>query len=340
MGDSSKLVGTNSEDQASVFDRLEKLIEFPAQYPLKIMGVRSDGFAQEITECVRAHIPDFDPATIEMRASSKGTYLSVDHDPSPEVPRRTGSGLQGSKCTPTGEGRVVILRSLRTWEYLPCLEAMRQFTQARSPATDDELWLVEHPPVFTQGLAGLAEHVLAPGSIPVVATERGGQVTYHGPGQVLAYLLLDLKRNGLTVRSLVTTMEAAVIDTLAGYGLHAIRKNGAPGVYMAVSASGSAASVAGQTEPPVAGPKISALGIKVTRGCTYHGLALNVAMDLEPFSRINPCGFAGLEVTDVRTELLRRGGPSALPALSGEGFVATAASRLALQLEQHLTQPR
>jgi len=175
---------------------------------------------------------------------------------------------------------------------------MQEFTAARSPAVPDELWLCEHPPVYTLGLAGKPEHLLREIGIPVVKIDRGGQITYHGPGQIVCYLLLDLKRRGLTIKTLVNRMEQAVIDLLADYGVSAGRLPGAPGVY-------------------VGGAKIAALGLKVKNGCTYHGLALNVAMDLSPFAAINPCGYAGMAVTqlaqfapdavaeDAATELVR-----------------------------------
>ncbi|GAB4170756.1 MAG: lipoyl(octanoyl) transferase LipB [Wenzhouxiangellaceae bacterium] len=172
----------------------------------------------------------------------------------------------------------VRVRWLGLQPYLPTWEAMRGFTDQRGPDTPDEIWLLEHPPVYTQGLAGKPEHVLAPGSIPVVQTDRGGQVTYHGPGQLVLYPLLDLERLGLGVRCLVDRLEQAVIDLLAEYGLAAERKTGAPGVYLA-------------------GAKIASIGLKVRRGCSYHGLAINVSNDLEPFSRINPCGYAGQPMT-------------------------------------------
>ena len=158
---------------------------------------------------------------------------------------------------------------------------MQDFTQSRDASTRDEIWLLEHPPVFTLGLAGKPEHVLNAGDIPVVQIDRGGQVTYHGPGQLVVYLLLDLRRRTLSVRELVRRMEAALISLLADYGIRAERKAGAPGVY-------------------VNGVKIAALGLRVRRGASYHGLALNVDMDLEPFSRINPCGYPGLAVTQTK----------------------------------------
>jgi len=173
---------------------------------------------------------------------------------------------------------------------------MQRFTDARGPNTPDELWLVEHDPVFTLGQAGKPEHVLAPGDIPVLNVDRGGQVTYHGPGQIVAYPLVDLRRLGLGVRELVCRIEQAVIDVLAGHGITAARRAGAPGIY-------------------VQGAKVMALGLRVRRGCSFHGLAFNVAMDLEPFQRINPCGFQGLEVTSV-LDLGGPGDPAALkPAL-------------------------
>lgn len=165
-------------------------------------------------------------------------------------------------------------------DYPATWAAMRAFTDARDAETLDELWLLEHPPVFTLGQAGRPEHLLAPGSIPVVQTDRGGQVTYHGPGQLVVYLLLDLRRSGIGVKRLVARLEQSVIDLLAEHGVQAERRADAPGVY-------------------VAGAKIASLGLRVRNGCSYHGLALNVDMDLEPFSRINPCGYAGLTVTQL-----------------------------------------
>ena len=158
---------------------------------------------------------------------------------------------------------------------------MTDFTNQRTPETPDQFWLVEHPSVFTQGQAGKAEHLLFPGDIPVVQTDRGGQVTYHGPGQLVAYPLLDLRRLKMGVRDLVTAIEQTIVETLAVYGIEAYPKPDAPGVY-------------------VAGNKIASLGLRVRRGCSFHGLALNVAMDLSPFERINPCGYQGLAMTQMR----------------------------------------
>lgn len=171
-------------------------------------------------------------------------------------------------------------RHLGRTRYETVFQAMRDFTAARGPATPDEIWLTEHDPVFTQGQAGRAEHLLAPGDIPVVQSDRGGQVTYHGPGQIVGYLLFDIRRMGITVRALVTGIEQAMISTLASYGVEGRERADAPGVY-------------------VGGAKIGALGLRVRRGCSYHGLSLNVAMDLEPFGRINPCGLLGMQVTQL-----------------------------------------
>ncbi len=176
--------------------------------------------------------------------------------------------------------RPVLVRELGRQAYEPVWHAMQAFTDARGPDTEDELWLVEHDPVFTQGQAGRPEHLLAPGDIPVVAVDRGGQVTYHGPGQIVAYPMIDLRRLGIGVRQLVCRIEQAVINTLEEWNIAATRREGAPGVY-------------------VDGAKIAALGLRVRRGCSFHGLAFNVAMDLSPFSRINPCGYRGLAVTQM-----------------------------------------
>jgi lipoyl(octanoyl) transferase len=203
-------------------------------------------------------------------------------------------------------------------EYLPTYEAMRAFAEARGADTPDQLWLCEHPPVFTQGLAGKAGHLLAPGDIPVIATNRGGQVTFHGPGQVVAYPLIDLRRAGYFVKEYVYRIEEAVLRTLWEYGVTGHRVSGAPGIYVRLADPGGHAALAktdvipGSTRDPwIPGQarndnfeglgKIAALGVKVSRHCTYHGVALNVAMDLEPFLRINPCGYAGLQTVDLST---------------------------------------
>jgi lipoyl(octanoyl) transferase len=169
-------------------------------------------------------------------------------------------------------------RHLGRVAYEPTLRAMRDFNAARTPDTPDQLWILEHPPVYTLGLAGRAEHVLVPGAIPVVKTDRGGQVTYHGPGQAVAYVLLDLRRLGVGARELVRRLEQAAIDVLASYGVKGARREGMPGVYVEQA-------------------KIAAVGLRIARGCSYHGLALNVDVDLEPFGRIDPCGYPGLACT-------------------------------------------
>jgi len=181
------------------------------------------------------------------------------------------------------------VRQLGRQPYAPVWRAMQRFTDARDDTTTDELWVVEHDPVFTLGQAGKDEHVLAPGDIPVLHVDRGGQVTYHGPGQIVVYPLLDLRRLGIGVREYVCRIEQAIIDTLLEWNIIGLRREGAPGVY-------------------VGDAKIAALGIRVRRGCTFHGLAFNVDMNLEPFQRINPCGYQGLQVTSV----LDLGGPSGM----------------------------
>lgn len=185
--------------------------------------------------------------------------------------------------------RPLNVRRLGRQPYVPVWHAMSAFTDRRGTDTPDELWLLEHDPVFTLGQAGRMEHVLAPGAIPLIPVDRGGQVTYHGPGQIVGYPLLDLRRAGLGVRDLVHGIEQVLIDTLAHWDIVGERHAGAPGVYVGAA-------------------KIGALGLRVRRGCTLHGLAFNVAMDLEPFQRINPCGYKGLAVT----QLLDLGGPSRL----------------------------
>jgi lipoyl(octanoyl) transferase len=189
-------------------------------------------------------------------------------------------------------------------DYLPTYQAMQAFTEGRGADTPDEMWICEHPPVFTQGLAGKADHVLDAGDIPVVATNRGGQVTYHGPGQVVAYPLIDLQRAGYFVKEYVYRLEEAVIRTLSDYGVTGHRVAGAPGIYVRLADPFSHQALTGPQ--PGGNPfqglgKIAALGIKVSRHCTYHGLAFNVAMDLEPFRRINACGYVSLETVDLST---------------------------------------
>jgi lipoyl(octanoyl) transferase len=181
------------------------------------------------------------------------------------------------------------IRRLGLVEYLPTWRAMQRFTEERGPDTPDELWLLEHPPVFTLGMNASRAHLLAPGDIPVVQIDRGGQVTYHGPGQLVAYALIDLKRSNFGIRDFVTALERAVIDLAADYHIRAECRRNAPGVY-------------------VAGEKLASVGVRVRRGGSYHGLALNVALDLEPFARINPCGYEGLRMT----QLSLLGGPQSV----------------------------
>ncbi|MDD4882159.1 MAG: lipoyl(octanoyl) transferase LipB [Gallionellaceae bacterium] len=197
-----------------------------------------------------------------------------------------------------------VIRRLGRVEYEPTWRAMQAFTASRTPDTPDEVWLLEHPPVFTLGQAGKREHVLADVGIPIVAIDRGGQVTYHGPGQVVVYLLLDLRRRGYGVKELVNRLEQAVIDLLAGQGVAAARRQGAPGVY-------------------VGDAKIAALGLRIRNGCSYHGLALNVAMDLAPYQAINPCGYAGLAVTQTSDQ-----GIGLSPSEAGERLLAILAATL------------
>lgn len=196
-------------------------------------------------------------------------------------------------------------------DYAATWTAMRAFTAARDPDTPDELWLLEHPPVFTLGQAGRPEHLLDPGPIPVVRTDRGGQVTYHGPGQLVAYLLFDLHRAGIGVRRLVSLLEQSVIELLAARGIGALARADAPGVY-------------------VAGAKIASVGLRVSRGCSYHGIALNVDLDLDPFRRINPCGYPGLAVTRL-ADLCPSPSPAQTPTLDAiaVGLADALAARLA-----------
>ena len=196
----------------------------------------------------------------------------------------------------------MLIRTLGRRPYAPTEAAMRAFTAARTADTEDELWLVEHDAVYTQGVAGRDEHVLAAGDIPVVRTERGGQVTHHGPGQVVAYPLVDLRRLSIYVKEYVFRLEAAIIDTLADLGVTGHRVRSAPGIYVRLDDPFGHAVLAPASVDPFRGlGKIAALGIKVSQHRSYHGLALNVAMDLAPFERINPCGYAGLQTVDLRS---------------------------------------
>jgi lipoyl(octanoyl) transferase len=197
-----------------------------------------------------------------------------------------------------------LLRPLGRAPYEPTVEAMKAFTAGRGADTPDEIWLVEHAAVFTQGLAGKAEHVLDAGDVPIVQTNRGGQVTFHGPGQVVAYPLIDLRRQGIFVKEYVFRLEEAVLRTLADFDVTGHRVPGAPGIYVKLDDPFGHAALGSDRPPsePFRGlGKIAALGVKVSNHCTYHGVALNVAMDLQPFERINPCGYAGLKTVDLAT---------------------------------------
>ena len=201
----------------------------------------------------------------------------------------------------------MIIRRLGLVEYLPTWHAMQRFTEEREAATEDEIWLLQHPPVFTLGMAADRSHVLGAGDIPLVQTDRGGQVTYHGPGQLVMYVLIDLRRSALGVRDLVVLLERAVIELVAPCGVKAEGRRDAPGVY-------------------VEGRKLASLGLRVRRGASYHGLALNEDMDLSPFARINPCGLVGMQVTQLRE-------------LGVPGSVEEVGESLARWLAQRLTAP-
>lgn len=207
----------------------------------------------------------------------------------------------------------LVIRDLAIADYTAVWQAMQQFTDARDSATADQLWLLEHQPVFTQGQAGKAEHLLFPGDIPVVKVDRGGQVTYHGPGQLVVYVLLDLKRRNLGVRQLVTLLEQVLIQLLESYGITAYAKPDAPGVYVNEA-------------------KIASLGLRVRKGCTFHGLALNVNMDLAPFSRINPCGYAGMQMIQCKD----LGGPQSI-AEAKQRIVQCFQQQLNVATLQHTT---
>jgi len=210
----------------------------------------------------------------------------------------------------------IAIKQLGVVDYVTSYEAMRLFTKERTASTPDEIWVLEHPPVFTLGLAGDPANLhAADGTIPLIQVDRGGQITYHGPGQLVVYLLLDLRRYGLHVKELVHRIEQAVMNTLAEYDLPAVREAGAPGIYIAPSFQG---------QPEWLGAKIAALGLKVSRHCTYHGLALNVNMDLSAFQQIHPCGYAGLRTVDMRT-------------LGIEDNMASVSQRLVRQLQQQLS---
>ncbi|ABK39323.1 lipoyl(octanoyl) transferase LipB [Aeromonas hydrophila] len=216
--------------------------------------------------------------------------------------------LQTPTESPSSAPRLLV-RQLGRRPYQPVWDAMKAFTDSRTPDTPDEFWVVEHDPVYTQGQAGKAEHLLAPGDIPVVQSDRGGQVTYHGPGQLVLYVLVDVRRSKLTVRELVTCLETAIINTLAKSGIEAYAKPDAPGVYVK-----NQLGAALQTEA-----KLASLGLRIRKGCSFHGLALNVNMDMTPFLRINPCGYAGMAMTQTS-------------ALGGPQSVAEAQAMLVAEL--------
>ncbi len=207
----------------------------------------------------------------------------------------------------------LVIRQLGTMDYEKVWHAMQNFTDNRDDQTTDELWLVEHPPVFTQGQAGKEEHLLMPGDIPVVKVDRGGQVTYHGPGQQVLYFMINLRRRKIGVRQLVTLIETSIVDMLAKHQINAAAKPDAPGVY-------------------VDGKKIASLGLRVRKGCSFHGLALNVDMDMEPFLRINPCGYAGLEMIQT----IDLDGPSTV-AQAGEGLIKELVTLLDAEQISHQT---
>ena len=219
--------------------------------------------------------------------------LSTQHP----APSTQHSALSNQHC---------IVRELGLAEYAATFEAQKRFTAERGPETPDELWLLQHQPVYTLGLAGKPEHLLIPSEVPVVKIDRGGQITYHGPGQAVVYLLIDLARRNLKVRELVTLMEQAMLDVLATHGVAAERREGAPGVYVKEA-------------------KIGALGLKISRGCSYHGLSLNVDLDLAPFTRINPCGYEGLASTSLKAQGL---------TVTTDAVLAQLAGRLAFLLDR------
>ncbi|WP_370301273.1 lipoyl(octanoyl) transferase LipB [Alkalimarinus coralli] len=209
----------------------------------------------------------------------------------------------------------LLVRSLGLVDYTPAWDAMKSFTDSRNDHTVDEIWLLQHPPVFTQGQAGKAEHILVPGDIPVVQVDRGGQVTYHGPGQLVAYIMVDIKRRNMGARALVSLIEDAIIDTLSAYGVNAAARKDAPGVY-------------------VEGAKIASLGLRIRKGRSFHGLSLNIDMDMEPFSRINPCGYKGMEVVQLSKldGVAERVESTASRSERGSEFVDSVAEVLQLKL--------
>ena len=248
------------------------------------------------------------------------------------APGRSGETVVAQGFSTVDPRRPLVVKHLGLTTYAETFAAMRAFTLARDADTGDEIWLTEHEPVYTLGLAGKTEHVLNPRAIPVVQTDRGGQVTYHGPGQLIGYLLLDLKRRGLKVRELVRLIEDAVIATLADFGVAGHRRAGMPGVYVGETKSGTGTGAnrdtGGDSDDRIrGGAKVAALGLKVKNGCSYHGVSLNVDLDLAPFAGINPCGYENLEVTQLKA-IQPRSNRMALPAVT----VPAVAQRLAVHL--------
>jgi len=271
-------------------------IEFPCEnYPVKIMGDATEEMLEFALSTTEQYAPEFDRTTATLKASNKGRFQSV-------TVFITATGieqLQGLHQTLVASKAIkmvieplqsstptLLIRHLGIIEYEAVWQAMSRFTDQRDDASQDELWLVQHPPVFTQGRAGKPEHLLNPGDIPVIQSDRGGQVTYHGPGQLILYPLIQLKRYDLSVRDLVSLLEDTVVEFLGDFDVTAYPKKDAPGVYtdnrMGVS------------------QKIASVGLRIRRGCSFHGVSINIAMDLSPFDRINPCGYQGLTMTQLR----------------------------------------
>ena len=228
-----------------------------------------------------------------------------------KVPTIKSSPPTSAELTPQESSNLnqqLIIRQLGLSDYQTVWSAMQQFTDSRGPDQKDEIWWLQHPKVFTQGQAGKAEHVLAPGDIPVIQVDRGGQVTYHGPGQLVGYLLINLKRRHLGVRDLVTAMEESIVAVLSHFDIQASPRPDAPGVYINAPAENANEAAANDTLGTKVGllghgAKIAQLGLRVRRGCSFHGLSLNIDMDMEPFQRINPCGHIGMEVTSVAQQI-------------------------------------
>ena len=275
----------------------ESLIEYPCDFPIKVMGKIQDGLLPAIVHVCKQFDPQFDEAKVEQRLSKGGNYLGLtvtvrvtSREQLDELYRTLSTHPMVSVVLQVSKPALEVI-DLGIAPYDLVYEKMREYTRTRDENTPDQFWLVEHPPVFTLGQAGDPSHLIDQNTdIPVVKVDRGGQITYHGPGQVVVYLMLDLKRNGYFVRDLVNRMEQAIIDTLADFDVDGQRQAGAPGIYLGPE---------GLKDPRLVGAKIAALGLKVSRHCCYHGLALNVDMDLVPFEAINPCGYAGLNTIEL-----------------------------------------